>query len=95
MTRQFRMGAAKAAAAEAALIEDADQIDHDVLAAEALAQLRFLVHIAILEGEPGSTSKCLCCSRSRDSAVTRWPSLIRRATSRVPKKPGAAENDDG
>src|ERR1700692_884198 len=36
---------------------------------------------------PGSTSKCLCCSRSRDKTVTRRPSLIKRATKRVPRKP--------
>src|SRR5579859_1742066 len=36
---------------------------------------------------PGSTNKCLCCSRSRDRAVTRWPSLIRRASRRVPRNP--------
>src|SRR5271156_1070737 len=36
---------------------------------------------------PGSTSRCLCCSRSRDSTVTACPSLIRRATRRVPRNP--------
>src|SRR6202034_4784383 len=33
------------------------------------------------------TNKCLCSSRSRDSTVTRWLSLSRRAASRVPRKP--------
>jgi hypothetical protein len=45
------VGAAKAVAAKAALVEDADEVDHDVLSAKLLAQLRFIVDIAIVQGE--------------------------------------------
>ena len=53
------MGAAKAAAAEAALVEDTHEIDHDILAAEALAELRLLVYIAVVEGEAGQHQQML------------------------------------
>ena len=45
--REIDVRAAKAGAAKSALVEDADQVDHDVLAAKLLAQLRFIVDVAI------------------------------------------------
>ena len=65
------MRAPKARAAEPALVENADEIDDHILAAKALLELRLVVNVAILHTSPGSTSKCLCSSRSRDNTVTR------------------------
>ena len=57
--RQFEVRATETAAAESALVEDADQVDHGVLAAKPLAELRFLVDVAVLQREPGQDQKVL------------------------------------
>ena len=57
--REFDMGATKAPAAETALIEDTDEIDDDVLAAKALAELRLLVDVAVLERQAGQHQQVL------------------------------------
>ena len=53
------MRASEPRAAESALIEDADEIDHDIFAAEALAQLRGRVHLAVLQGQAGQHQEML------------------------------------
>ena len=50
---QFGVRAAKTAATESALVQDADQIDDHVLATEALGQFGRVIHVAILERETG------------------------------------------
>src|SRR5580704_17767661 len=89
------MGAAEAGAAEAALVENADEIDDDVLAAESLAQLRFLVNIAVLQCEAGQHQQVLV-----QLAVPRQHGDLMAVLDQARDQPraqesGAAENDDG
>ncbi len=63
--RKLRVGAAEPGPAEAALVENADEIDHDVLAAEALAELRFLVDIAVLAMSVRAAPAGVCAAPRR------------------------------
>ena len=53
------MRTAKATAAEAAFIQDADEVDDHVLAAKVFAQLGFVVDVAVLQGESGQYEQVL------------------------------------
>ena len=57
--REFDMRAAKAVTAKAALVENTHEIDHDLVAAKAFAQLGLVVHIAVLERQPGQHQQVL------------------------------------
>ncbi len=95
MLRQFGMGTAEAGAAESAFIEDAHQIDHHILAAKALAQLRFLIHIAVLEVEPRQHQQMLvlfAVSRQNRDLMT---VLDQTRDQPGAQETGAAENHDG
>src|ERR1700721_1923970 len=89
------MRAAETGAAEAALVEDADEIDDDVLAAESLAQLRFLIHIAVLQREPGQHQQVLV-----QLTVARQHGDLMAVLDQAGNQPraqesGTPENDDG
>ena len=89
------MRAAKASAAETALVEDADEIDDDVLATKALAELRLLVDVAVLQCEAGQHQQVLVllavARQHRDLVAV----LDQAGDQPRAEKSGAAENADG
>src|ERR1700679_1585469 len=89
------MGAAEAGAAEAALVEDADEIDDDVLAAESLAQLRLLIHIAVLQCEPGQHQQVLMLLTIPRQHGDLMAVLDQAGNEPRAQEYGTAENDDG
>ncbi len=56
---EFGVGATEAVAAEAALVQDADEIDHHFLAAKPLGELRLVVDVAILQRQAGQHQQVL------------------------------------
>src|SRR5271170_6990570 len=89
------MRAAKAVTAEAAFIEDADQIDHDILAPKALAQLRFLVDIAVLERQSWEYQQVFVLFPITGQHGDAMAVLDQPSDQPGPQEPGAAENAKG
>jgi hypothetical protein len=82
-------------AERAAFVEDADEVDDHVLAAEALAQLRLFVHIAVFQSQSGQHQQVLVLlpiSRQHRDPMT---VLDQSGDQTSPQEPGAAENGYG
>ncbi len=90
---QFGVNPPESRAAETALIEDADEVDHDVLAAEVFAQLRFVEHIAVQEAEPRQHQQVLVLLAVPRQHRHPAPILDQSGDQPGSQKSGAAEND--
>jgi hypothetical protein len=88
------VSAAKAAAAKSAFVEDAHEIDDDVLAAKVFAELRLVVHVAIFQRKTGQHQQMLvllAIARQGRDAVTVFNQARKQARS---EESGAAEYAD-
>ena len=89
------MRAPKAGAAEPALVQDPDQIDDHILAAQTLRELCLVVNVAVLQHEARQHQQVLV--QLPVPGQRRDPMIVLEQTSGEPRpeKAGAAENADG